>query len=141
MIKIYESPDKGKTVFEREFGESERIQQKNSHINTSSELSDVIEQFSEQYKKESDDWWDNLSYEDKLKAFYSVCYRIYLGDVDRGTSYRGVLYDVFNFGPDAYLIGVECNYMNLHNYIQTGVETESIRHGNFVIKGNNHGKE
>jgi hypothetical protein len=38
--------------------------------------------------------------------------------IDKGT-YRYVLYDVFDFGPDAYSVGMECGYMDLHNAIDT----------------------
>lgn len=66
---------------------------------------------------ECDEYWDNLPYEDQLKAFYSVVKRIYQGEIkDKGT-YRWVLYNVFNFGPEAYGLGMDCGYMHLHNAI------------------------
>lgn len=54
-------------------------------------------------EKECDDYWNNLSEEEREKAFYSVVKRIYSGDVEQGGSYRYVLYDVFNFGPNMYI--------------------------------------
>lgn len=69
------------------------------------------------YEKECNDFWDNLSYEDKLKAFYSVCKRLYQGEIKEQRSYRGVLYDVFGFDMDSYVVGMECGYMELHNAI------------------------
>lgn len=77
-----------------------------------------------EYEQKVNDFWDSLDYEEKLKAFYYVCKGIYKGDViDRGT-YRYVLYDVFGFGPDAYVIGMDCGYMYLHNSIDAHIETE-----------------
>ncbi len=74
----------------------------------------------DQREKECDEYWNNLSYEEQLKAFYSVVKRIYQGEIkDKGT-YRWVLYDVFEFGPDAYSLGMECGYMYLHNAIFDG---------------------
>jgi hypothetical protein len=74
------------------------------------------------YNIECDKFWDELDYETKLKAFYSVCKRIHQGDVkDRG-SYRYVLYDVFNFDLDSYGIGMSCGYMDIHNAIFDGIE-------------------
>lgn len=69
------------------------------------------------YANECDDYWNNLSYEDKLKSFFSVVKRIVEGDIEQGRSYRGVLYDVFGFDADSYIIGMECGYMTLHNSI------------------------
>lgn len=72
------------------------------------------------YDKECDEYWNDLEYEDQLKAFYSVVKRIYQGEIkDRG-SYRWVLYDVFDFGPEAYSIGMDCGFMYLHNAIVDG---------------------
>ena len=69
------------------------------------------------YEKDCNDFWESLSYDDKLKAFYSVCKRLYQGEIKERRSYRGVLYDVFQFDMDSYGIGMECGYMELHNAI------------------------
>jgi hypothetical protein len=80
----------------------------------------------EAYEKTCQEFWDKLSYEDKLKAFYSVVKRIHQAElVDRG-SYRWALYDVFKFDMDAYGIGMECGYMELHNSIYTLDEIEKL---------------
>lgn len=71
-------------------------------------------------EKECDEYWNNLPYEDQLKAFYSVVKRIYQGEIKDKGSYRWVLYDVFNFGPEAYSLGMDCGYMYLHNAIVDG---------------------
>jgi hypothetical protein len=70
--------------------------------------------------KVADKFWEELPYEDKLKAFYSVVKRIYQGEVEDKGSYRYILYDVFGFGPEAYAIGMDCGYMYLHNSIMDG---------------------
>lgn len=75
-------------------------------------------------QKDADNFWDNLSYEDKCNAFHAVIERIHKGEiVDKG-SYRWVLYDVFGFGPDMYTRGMECGYMELHNSIMSDEEVE-----------------
>ena len=81
----------------------------------------------EQYKKDVESFWNNLSYDDQLKAFSYVCSKIYQGDVEEQGSYRYVLYDIFNFDMDAYSVGMDCNYLNLHNYIYDGVEFNKFR--------------
>lgn len=102
-------------------------------------LWDTMEEFAEQmqiiadrYESECDEYWDKLDYEEKLKAFYSVCKRIYKADVVDQGSYRYSLYEVFGFGADAYVVGMECNYMDIHNYIQDGVAS----HKEYVEKKN-----
>ena len=81
------------------------------------ELQEKQELASLRYEKECEQYWDNLSYDDQLKAFYSVVKRIVKGDIKENRSYRGVLYDVFGFDMDSYGIGMECGYMELHNSI------------------------
>lgn len=73
-------------------------------------------------EKECDEYWDSLSYEDQLKAFYSVAKRIYQGEIKDKGSYRYILYDIFGFGPEAYVLGMDCGYMYLHNAIVDGEE-------------------
>ena len=75
-----------------------------------------------EYEASCNKFWNDLSYDDQLKAFYSVCKRIYEGDIKQRGSYRYVLYDVFNFEPDAYGIGMNCGYMAIHNAIFDGIE-------------------
>lgn len=67
----------------------------------------------------ADKFWDSLSYEQKMMAFYSVCTRIHRGDiVDKG-SYRYVLYQIFGFGPESYELGLNCGYLDIHNSFDT----------------------
>jgi hypothetical protein len=67
--------------------------------------------------KVADKFWEELPYEDKLKA---VVKRIYQGEVEDKGSYRYILYDVLGFGPEAYEIGMDCGFMYLHNSIMDG---------------------
>jgi hypothetical protein len=89
------------------------------NIFTSEEIANMMEESAKKYEVECEEYWNNLSYEEQLKAFYSVVKRIYKGDVIDQGSYRHVLYEVFGFKPDAYIIGMECNYLELHNHICT----------------------
>ena len=70
-------------------------------------------------------WWESLPAEQQQWAFYNVCRLIYEGDVKQQRSYRGVLYDTFGWGPEAYVLGMEARYMNLHNLIGDGREYQS----------------
>lgn len=89
-------------------------------------LSDYMIESMDNYGKDADAFWNGLSYADKLKAFHAVCKRIHKGDVVDGGSYRYVLYDIFGFDFDAYSIGMNCGYLDIHNYITTPRDQESI---------------
>ena len=76
----------------------------------------------EQLDKDMDSWWNNLSREDQMKAFYSVVKRLVDGELKQKGSYRYVLYEVFGFSLESYQLGMQCGYMNLHNSIDRDVE-------------------
>lgn len=70
-------------------------------------------------KNETDKWWDSLSEDERKKAFFSVCSRIYESEIiDRG-SYKFILYDKFDFteGPDTYKLGTDSGFKALHDRI------------------------
>lgn len=90
------------------------------------ELSKVMKEAQEIYEQEAEQFWSNLSYEDKLKAFYAVSKRIHKGDVEDKGSYRYVLYEIFGFEMESYGIGMDCGYMDIHNSIRTASEIENI---------------
>ena len=73
----------------------------------------------DQYDSDAESFWNNLSYDDKLKAFYAVTKRIHKGDVQDKGSYRYVLYDVFDFDMDSYGVGMDSGYLDIHNSIYT----------------------
>lgn len=81
------------------------------------ELQQVLMKAREDREKECDEYWDSLEYEDQLKAFYSVVKRIYQGEIKEKGTYRYILYEVFQFGPEAYELGMDCGFMYLHNAI------------------------
>lgn len=88
------------------------------------QLQEEFEKAKRQYENECEDYWVSLSEENRLKAFYSVCKRIYEGDIKQKGSYRWVLYEVFGFDYDAYGVGMDCHYMDIHNSIRTAEEVE-----------------
>jgi len=89
-------------------------------------MAEEFEKYRKQREMETDHWWDNLTEEEREKAFYAVCKRIHRSDVrDRG-SYRWTLYDVFKFDMGMYGDGMECGYMDIHNYIFQGIEFQEI---------------
>jgi len=84
------------------------------------ELGEIEESVSQKNERDADDFWESLSQEDKERAFYSVCKRIYDGDVDQRGTYRYVLYNIFGFDKHMYTQGMDCGYMAIHNAISEG---------------------
>lgn len=82
----------------------------------------AIRESKEQCEKDVESFWDNLSYDDKLKAFYYVCSKIYKSDVEDRGSYRYHLYETMNFDMDSYSLGMDCHYLTMHNIIYDGVD-------------------
>jgi len=91
------------------------------------EISDIQKEIETHYKDECEDYWASLSEEEKLKVFYSVISRVVQGELKNKGSYRHVLYEVFGFGPEAYVIGMQCGFLDLHNSIFTGEELTKLR--------------
>ena len=63
--------------------------------------------------------WNRLSKTEQLQVFCAVVRRIHEGELVQGRSYRGVLYDTFGFGLEAYMRAQLAGYMDLHNAIFT----------------------
>ena len=81
------------------------------------ELRKIYNEALNEYDNDAEKYWEALSYEDKLKAFYIVTKRIHKGDIVDNGSYRHVLYDVFGFDMDSYIVGMDSGYMEIHNSI------------------------
>lgn len=95
---------------------------KKSLMDTLTELGELQEDIEKQTEREMDEWWNAMSKEDQMKAFYSVVKRLVDGELEQKGSYRYVLYDVFGFGSESYMLGMECGFMSLHNSIERDVE-------------------
>lgn len=95
---------------------------KKSLMDTLTELGELQEDLEKQTEREMDEWWNAMSKDDQMKAFYSVVKRLVDGELEQKGSYRYVLYDVFGFGPESYMLGMMCGFMALHNSIERDVE-------------------
>lgn len=99
------------------------------------ETQKIFDEIEKEYDAEANSFWENLSEDDKQRAFYSVLKRLVQGELrDRG-SYRYVLYDVFGFDSDSYFMGMNCGYMELHNSIYTQQEMRELRDRELASKG------
>jgi hypothetical protein len=87
-----------------------------------SALSEEQEDIEKCIEADMDEWWNSLSKDDQMKAFYSVIKRLVDGELVQKGSYRYILYQVFGFDAEAYGLGMMCGYMELHNSIERDVE-------------------
>ena len=87
----------------------------------------AFQEATQEYNKTMETWWENLPFEQQQWAFYNVCRLIYKGDVEERRSYRGVLYDIFGWGPEAYTVGMEARYMELHNLLWDAREYHELQ--------------
>ena len=72
----------------------------------------------------SESYWNSLTPEQQLDAFCAVVRRKYKGEIEKCGTYRYVLYDVFEFGPEAYAPAQMAGYLDLHNSIWSNEELE-----------------
>ena len=95
-------------------------------IKSLDEIREVFIESMTNYKNESEAFWDSLSKDEQLKVFCAVVRRIHKGEIEERGSYRYVLYDVFGFGSDAYMVAQDAGYLNIHNAIFTA-ESETFK--------------
>lgn len=86
------------------------------------ELSKVFNESMDQIQNDQEAYWDSLTPEQQLDAFCCIVRRIHRGEVELQGSYRYVLYDVFGWGPEAYVPAQCAGYLDIHNLIFDGIE-------------------
>ena len=90
----------------------------------------------DEYSADNEKWWNELSEEEREKAFYAVCKRIYKSDIEKQGSYRHALYQIFGFDMSMYGVGIECGYIDIHNTIYGGVELSKMTDAKKIIVKN-----
>lgn len=81
------------------------------------EMTAQLQERLKELEQQQEDYWNSLTAEQQLDLFCCVIRRMVRGELNEGRSYRGVLYDVFNWGPEAYGIAQLAGYIELHNSI------------------------
>jgi exonuclease VII small subunit len=103
-----------------------------------------------QFQEES--FWSSLSKEEQLSAFNCVIRRLHRGEIEEERSYRGILYDLFEFGYESYIRAQSAGFISIHNSIMNrnqqaeqlkrfakslGIENEKIEESvNRFLRGN-----
>lgn len=80
-------------------------------------LSVMYQEVEKTWEEDSDEYWNTLDKEQQMLAFFAVMKRVYRGEIVEGRSYRGILYDIFGFGLEAYGMGMFCGFFDIHNAI------------------------
>jgi hypothetical protein len=88
------------------------------------ELLKIEEEVQEQYTKKAKEYYDSLGIDNQLLLFFYITNIIFENYFKDNGSYRGLLYDKFGFGPEAYSLGMDSGMFTLHNSISTPNEDE-----------------
>ena len=88
------------------------------------EFLNAEEQALEQYEQKAKECFDSLSTDNQLLLFFYITNVIFKNYFKGNGSYRGLLYDKFGFGPEAYSLGCDSGMFTLHNAISTPDELE-----------------
>jgi hypothetical protein len=76
------------------------------------------------YKQKSKEYFESLETDNQLLLFFYITNLIFENYFNDKGSYRGLLYDKFGFGPEAYSLGCDSGMFSLHNAISTPDELE-----------------
>ena len=76
------------------------------------------------YKNKAKAYFESLDTDTKLLLFYHITNTIFQNYFTDKGSYRGLLYDKFEFGPEAYGLGYSSGMFAIHNAIYTPDELE-----------------
>lgn len=100
------------------------------------DLSNEFNRAMNEIEQHSENKWNALSKEDQLDYFCAVVRRIHQGEVEDSRSYRGVLYDVFGFGPEAYGSAQMAGYLDIHNLIYSSDYEHKLlcKYGEYVAE-------
>ena len=88
------------------------------------ELLKIEEEALGQYEQKAKEHFDSLETDKQLLVFFHITNTIFENYFKDNGSYRGLLYDKFKFGPEAYSLGMDSGMFTLHNSISTPDENE-----------------
>jgi hypothetical protein len=88
------------------------------------ELLKIEEKAIEEYTQKAKEYFESLEMDNQLFLFFYITNVIFKNYFNDNGSYRGLLYDKFGFGPEAYSLGCNSGMFTLHNAISTPDEIE-----------------
>jgi len=97
------------------------------------EVMDALHESGRAFQRAADEWqqmansyYSSLEPEEQLWAFCAVVEKLCQGELDEGRSYRGILYDIFGWGPEAYAAAQHAGFLGLHNSIYRFDDLEHV---------------
>ena len=88
------------------------------------EYLEIQEEALEQYTQKAKEYFESLETDNQLLLFFHITNQIFENYFKDNSSYRGLLYDKFGFGPESYTIGMDSGMFAIHNAISTPDESE-----------------
>ena len=88
------------------------------------EYLEIQEEALEQYTQKAKEYFESLETDNQLLLFFHITNQIFENYFKDNSSYRGLLYDKFGFGPESYTIGMDSGMFAIHNSISTPDESE-----------------
>jgi hypothetical protein len=82
------------------------------------------EESQELYAHKAQEYFESLETDNQLLLFFHITNVIFKNYFEGNSSYRGLLYDKFGFGPEAYSLGMDSGMFSLHNAISTPEDSE-----------------
>ena len=82
------------------------------------------EESQELYAHKAQEYFESLETDNQLLLFFHITNQIFENYFKDNSSYRGLLYDKFGFGPESYTIGMDSGMFAIHNAISTPDESE-----------------
>lgn len=89
-------------------------------------ISETFKKVMDEIEAKSEAKWNALDDVDQLDYFCAIVRRICKAELVDQTSYRGALYGVFGFGPEAYVQAQMAGYLELHNSIYTSEHEKDL---------------
>ena len=88
------------------------------------EYLEIQEEALEQYTQKAKEYFESLETDNQLLLFFHITNQIFENYFKDNSSYRGLLYDKFGFGPESYSLGMDSGMFDIHNSISTPDESE-----------------
>lgn len=90
------------------------------------EAGNAFSQAMDEYQQMANSFYSGLEPEEQLWAFCSIVEKLCKGELDERRSYRGILYDTFGWGPEAYATAQCAGFLSLHNAIYNFKDLELV---------------
>jgi hypothetical protein len=101
-------------------------EEKEKALQSLHEAGQAFNQAANEWQDMANSYYSSLEPEEQLWAFCAVVEKLSKGELDEGRSYRGILYDTFGWGPEAYAAAQHAGFLGLHNSIYRFEDLEHV---------------